>query len=126
MFAALILLQRIFCRASIEAWSVYQRFCVFRPSVSRMMICCTSGSLTGAFSGCPFDNACHAQASPIAWLVLPLGVIWSTFALSALQSLLRPNIATGQASYCSAGKSVDAELAGRFLSPAFGAVLVVS
>src|SRR5260221_13001478 len=107
IFAALILLQRIFCRASIEAWSVYQRSCVFRPSVSRRVICYTSGPLTGAFIRCPFDNACHAQASPIAWLVLPLGVIWSTFALSALQSLLRPNIAPGQASYYSAGKKVS-------------------
>src|SRR5882762_4569671 len=37
MLAALILSQVIFWRASIDDWSVYQRSCVFRPSVSRMM-----------------------------------------------------------------------------------------
>jgi hypothetical protein len=39
MPAALMLLQVIAWRLSIEVWSEYQRSCVFRPSVNRMMIC---------------------------------------------------------------------------------------
>jgi len=38
MPAALTLAQVVAWRLSIEVWLVYQRFCVFKPSLIRMMI----------------------------------------------------------------------------------------
>src|SRR5918912_388526 len=86
--AALTLLQVVCCRASIWAWFVYQRFWVLRPSLSRMITfwVFTGSVMAGGLSGAPSVRACQAQASPMPWLVLPFGVIWSTRSFSAVQS----------------------------------------
>src|SRR5262245_6229111 len=67
---------------------LYQRSCVFRPSLIRMMILLygTFGSMAGIVSGPPPTSECHAHTRPIGWLVLPFGVIESTRVFMAVQS----------------------------------------
>ena len=59
--------------------------------------------MAGAVSGPPPTSDIQPHTRPIAWLVLPLGVIWLTIVFMAVQSLLSPIICSGQLPYCSAG-----------------------
>src|SRR5438105_9966148 len=79
MFAALMLAHTAAVRASICDGTVVKRFCVFRPSVNRMMTFSTSGhtglpSVHGSFE----VNADHAHIAPMVTLVVPAGVMVST------------------------------------------------
>src|SRR5262245_58746080 len=102
--AALMLEQAAAVRASICGCAEVNRFCVFMPSVSRTSACWVLGGKAGALSGRPEVSACHPQASPIVWLVLPVAIIESILALSALQLLLSGMIDTGHPDDWSAGK----------------------
>ena len=73
-----------------------QRFCVLSPSVSRMITLSRSGAAAGALNGATGDSVCHAICIPIVTLVLPVGVIASILALSAVQSVDSGIIAVGQ------------------------------
>src|SRR5262249_32188864 len=97
--AALTLSQAIFWRASICEALLYQRSCVFKPSDSRMMILVVvipSFTMAGGLSGTPSVSDIQPQARPIAWLVLPLGLMASILLLSAVQSYVCGSIWVGQ------------------------------
>src|SRR5215471_20912829 len=92
-------------RASMSLCVLVQRFCVLRPSVSRMMIFLVGMpslvSIAGALSGAAFDIDCQAHCSPTVWLVLPFGNIASTLLLSAVQSYVIGSNDSGQLLYWS-------------------------
>src|SRR5687767_13602979 len=98
MFAALMLEQTSAARESIVdelvTFVLFELFhaSVLRPSVRMMMTLSRSGlGAAASLNGRAAVNACHAQTRPIVTLVLPLGLIWSTLVLSAVQSLVSGN-----------------------------------
>src|SRR5262245_47144603 len=88
MLAALMLLQIVEVRESIELALEVQRFCVLRPSVSTIITLSRSGAVAGALNRPVGASVSQPQASPMVIFVLPVGVIESILALSALQSLI--------------------------------------
>ena len=88
MPAAFALSHSSFCRASIAETVLLKRFCVLSPSDSKITTFeyLKFESSAGALSGdcCSSDSQPHAM--PIAWLVLPDGLIASTLAFKAVQS----------------------------------------
>src|SRR6185369_14436828 len=88
---------------------LYQRSCVFKPSVSRMMTCwyLMSGSMAGTVNGPPPTSDIQPTCKPMAWLVLPAGVMLSTKVFMLSHSKVSPFTAFGQELYCSAGYSDD-------------------
>src|SRR5262245_35954849 len=107
MLSALALVQTFSVRASITDWLVDQRFWVFCPSVSRMTTLSRSGAAAGALNGSSAESVCQAICIPMVTLVLPVGVIASILALSAVQSDDSGIIAAGQAEACCAQYIVD-------------------
>src|SRR5262245_22818065 len=71
--------------ASITDWVDDQRFCVFSPSVGRMMTLLRSGA--GALNGGTGETVCQAICMPMVTLMFPLGAIASIIELSVVQSL---------------------------------------
>src|SRR5262249_51207043 len=71
----------LYMRLSILVWALYQRSCVFRPSVRRMMIFRAPAGGAGAFIGSLCVSACHPHARPIGWLVVPAATMASILAL---------------------------------------------
>src|SRR5215207_3314216 len=88
MFAALTLTQAAAVRASIDEELVLHRFCVFSPSVNRMMTLSRSGAGAAAPVNGRFNvSACQAHANPIVTLVLPAAAIASILVCIAVQSV---------------------------------------
>src|SRR5216684_550745 len=84
---ALILAQTSLVRASICEALVVQRFWVFRPSVRKTMyLSIPDEGAVPSVSGSLEVSACQPQTKPMVRLVLPYAFIWSTLALSAVQS----------------------------------------
>src|SRR5262245_31607386 len=102
MLSALALVQTFSVRASITDCVEDHRFCVFCPSVSRMTTLSRSGAAAGALNGSTGESVCQPICMPMVTLVLPLGVIASILALSAVQSVDSGIIAVGQADACCA------------------------
>src|SRR5436305_14250957 len=89
MLAALMLSHAARVRASMtdELW--LQRFCVLSPSVKSTITLSRSGAGAAASGkGMLAVSACQPHTRPTVMLVLPAAVIWSTLALSAVQSVL--------------------------------------
>src|SRR3954454_18175058 len=97
MLSALALVQTFSVRASIVEAVDDQRFSVLVPSVRMMMTLSRSGAAAGAVNGATGERVCQANCMPIVTLVLPVGVIRSTWLLSEVQSLDSVIIAVGQA-----------------------------
>src|SRR3954471_17242224 len=121
MPAAFTLAQVSVCRVSIEFWSPYQRSSVLSPSVNSTMTFeyLKDGSIGGVVNGPPPTIDIHPSARPIAWLVLPPGVMPSTRVVIDVQLSESDVAACAHESYCSAANI----LAG---VPATGAVTLVS
>src|SRR3954447_24968468 len=96
MLSAFALVHTLSVRSSIMDWVGDQRFWVLSPSVSRMMTLSRSGEGAGAVNGATGEIDCQANCSPIVTLVLPIGVMASIFALSAVQSVDSGIIGVGQ------------------------------
>src|SRR5690242_18581342 len=96
MLAALAFSQTFCVRASIDEVVEVHRFCVLRPSVRRMITLSKSGAVAGALNGAAGVSVCHAICMPMVTLVLPVGVMASILALSAVQSVDSAIIAVGQ------------------------------
>src|SRR3954451_14301616 len=96
MFAALTLSQTLLVRASMDDCDEDQRFCVLSPSVKMMSTLSRSLAKAGALNGATGIRSWKPQAMPMVTLVLPVGVIASTLALSAVQSSDSGIIGTGQ------------------------------
>src|SRR5436190_1106418 len=104
MLADLTLSHARLVRRSICCWMLENRFCVFIPSVSRMITCLVSGGSGGVLSGPPGLSAFQPHTSPMVWLVLPLATIPSTALCSELQLLVSGTNCCGQVPDWSAGK----------------------
>src|SRR5215813_13573995 len=97
MLSVLALVHTFSVRASITDCVDDQRFCVLSPSVRAMMTLSRSGSGAGALNGTTGESDCQAICNPTVTLVLPVGVMASILALSAVQSVDSGIIAVGQA-----------------------------
>src|SRR5262245_55336234 len=97
MLAALTLSQAFCVRASIELADAVQRFWVFSPSVISTITLSRSAAGAGALNGSFGDSSWKAQERPMVTLVLPVGVIASILACSAVQSSVSGIIDVGQA-----------------------------
>src|SRR5215468_2292902 len=96
MLLALALVHTQPVRASITDCVVDQRFWVLVPSVRAMMTLSRSGAGAGALNGATGESVCQAICNPTVTLVLPIGVMASIFALSAVQSSDSGIIVVGQ------------------------------
>src|SRR5688572_7039795 len=96
MLAARALSQTFCVRESIDEVLELQRFWVFWPSVRRMITLSRSGATAGALNGAAGVIVCHAICMPMVTLVLPVGVMASILALSAVQSVDSVIIGVGQ------------------------------
>ena len=91
---------------SIEVWMVYQRFWVFKPSVSRMMTC---GVVVVRIlrrrrrTGRRRPATCQPMQQSDRWLVLPFGVMLLTSSSSPSSYSSAPSPA-GRAQSCIVGR----------------------